>query len=475
MNRVALQSVKTIHLIAIGGSGMAPLACLLKEEGYQVSGSDGPLYPPMSTLLADNGITPLEGFDPDHLEPRPDLVIVGNAVPRDNPQALAAERLGLPRLSMPAALSHFFLYQRRPLVVVGTHGKTTTSSMAAFVYGACGRDPGYLIGGLPLDLPASFASGSGGRFVIEGDEYNAAYFDRGPKFLHYRPETLILTGVEHDHVDLYPDPASFRDAFRELIETLPENGFLVADGDTAEVRQLTRAAACQVLHYGIGDHNDLRPVTAVEWRPMATRFGVDDDQLGRVEIDLGVPGEHNLRNALAVWAVARRDGLPAAGILQALRDYRGVRRRLEEVASLNGILVVDDFAHHPTEVGTTLLALRQRYPGRRLVAIFEPRSLTSGRTFFFAAYVQAFAHADIVLLAPIFHSARLQDDERIDLDELVSTLGVADVKAQACADIEAILEKALDEIQPGDVVITMSSGSFSDLPRRLVDCLDSRS
>ena len=459
--------MNSIHLIAIGGTGMAPLACLLQAEGYQVSGSDGPLYPPMSTLLRDHGIAPLVGFEPAHLDPPPDLVIVGNAVPRTNPQAIEAERQGLPLVSMPEALATFFLGRRQPLVVAGTHGKTTTSSLAAYVYDACGRDPGYLIGGWPHDLDASFARGSGTRFIVEGDEYNAAYFDRGPKFLHYRPQTLILTGVEHDHVDLYPDPSSFRAAFAELVELLPSNGLLVADGDAEDVRSIATRAKCPVLYYGMGADNDLKPIGAVDWGSGATRFRVKNRDHGAVDVELGLAGEHNLRNALAVWAVACHDGLPVESVQRALRDFRGVRRRMEEVGSTGGALLIDDFAHHPTEIEATLEALRQKYPGRRLIAIFEPRSLTAGRSFFFDAYLRAFAAADLVLLAPIYHFDRLSAEERIDLDSLAEALEETGTKATTAADIETLVERARVAIEPGDVVVTMSSGPFEDLPRRL--------
>jgi len=467
-------SIKSIHLIAIGGTGVAPLACLLRTEGYQVQGSDGPLYPPMSTLLAEHGITPRLGFEPSHLTPPPDLVIVGNAVPRNNPQAVEAERLGLERMSMPEALSHFFLAGRRPLVVAGTHGKTTTSSLAAFVYRSCGQDPGYLIGGMPVDLPASFERGSSERFIVEGDEYNAAYFDRGPKFLHYRPETLILTGVEHDHVDLYPDAAAFVGAFRDLLEILPPQGLLVADGDSPEVRELTREAPCRVVHYGLGQNNDVRPSGAIQWQPGGTRCRIVGDGIPSAELELRLAGDHNLKNALAVWAVARHDGLPADQVLAALRSFRGVQRRLEEIGEASGVLIVDDFAHHPTEIGKTLAALRQQHPSRRLVAAFEPRSLTAGRSFFFDAYLEAFSNADVVLLAPIYHFARIDDDERIDLGALAATLRESGVDAHTYDTLDELPEAVAPLLEAGDVVVTMSSGPFAGLPRQLLQALEAR-
>ena len=462
---------RSIHIIAIGGTGVAPLACLLKQEGYQVRGSDGPLYPPMSDLLERAGIRPFAGFDPRHLQPRPDLVIVGNAVPRSNPEVAELERLGWPKMSMPEALGSFFLTGRDPVVVAGTHGKTTTTAMAAWVYSQCGMDPGYLVGGLPRDLPESFAKGSGRRFLIEGDEYNAAYFDRGAKFLHYRPQTVILTGVEHDHVDLYPDPESFLAAFRALVALLPEDGLLIADGDAANVRELAASAGCPVMFYGLGSENAVRPLAVPETTPDGTRFRVADGALGEVEIVIGVPGLHNVRNALAVWVLARRDRLPPEGVRAALASFRGVHRRLERVGEAAGVTVIDDFAHHPTEIEATLAALRQRFPKRRLVAVFEPRSLTSGRSFLAPDYLRAFARADVVHLAPIFHAGRLPHEERLDRGALIARLAERGVAAAAWDTLEALRDGVLAALAPGDVVVTMSSGSFDGMPRRLAEAL----
>ncbi|HLF56581.1 MAG TPA: Mur ligase family protein, partial [Thermoanaerobaculia bacterium] len=396
-----------IHLVAIGGTGMAPLAALLAADGHRVTGSDAPLYPPMSTLLAEARIAPFVGYEPAHLEPRPDLVVIGNAVPRSNPEAVECERLGLPRLSMPEALARFFLADRLPLVVAGTHGKTTTSALAAWVWSACGRDPGFLVGGVPLDLGTSFRRGGGERFIVEGDEYNAAYFDRGAKFLHYRPQTAIVTSVEYDHADLYPTPAAFRDAFRRFVTLVPESGLLVACGDSVELREVAAAARCETTFYGAAEGNDWRLVAPPSAGEGGTRFTVREPDGGERELTLGVWGRHNVSNALAVWAAARRDELPPARIADALARFRGVRRRQELVGEPGGVTVIDDFAHHPTAVGETLASLRQRFPGRRLVAAFEPRSLTAGRAFFLDGYRAAFRAADRVVLAPIFHRDRL--------------------------------------------------------------------
>jgi UDP-N-acetylmuramate: L-alanyl-gamma-D-glutamyl-meso-diaminopimelate ligase len=485
-----------IYIVAIGGTGMAPLACLLQEQGHRVRGTDGPLYPPMSTLLERAGIRPTVGYDAAHLEPAPDLVVVGNAVRSDNPEAIAAARLGVPVLSMPQALARFFLAGRRPLVVTGTHGKTTTTAMAAWVYSQCGADPGYLIGGVPHDLPGSFAAGgtqaapagepagegltagsardlpaaAQGRFIVEGDEYNAAYFDRGAKFLHYRPETLILTSVEYDHADLYPSPEALREAYRQVIAQLPADGLLVACGDTREVRELARRAPCRTILYGLEEGNEVRPAGCEATRG-ATRFRVADAGGGEVTIELPLAGGHNVANALAVWAAARRDGLAAGQVAAALAGFHGVKRRLEELGSRGGVTVVDDFAHHPTAVGKTLAALRQSYPGRRLVAVFEPRSLTAGRAMFFDAYREAFAAADRVLFAPTFHSGRLSAEERLDFAAVAAALAADGVAATRFAGVDELLAHAVAESRPGDVLVTMSSGSFEDLPRRLLAAL----
>lgn len=466
-----------IYLIAVGGTGMAPLACLLKELGHRISGVDGPLYPPMSTLLSEAGIEPLVGYDGTHLEERtPDLVVIGNAVPRHNPEVQTVERRDLPFLSMPQALSRFLLAERRPLVVSGTHGKTTTSSMAAWVYDRCDRDPGYLIGGIPQNLAGSFRVGTGDRFVIEGDEYNAAYFDRGPKFLHYRPDTLILTSVEYDHADLYPDHRSLLDAYQKLVSLLPPDGLLVACGDSEELRRIAARAPCAVIYYGLGEHNDVHP-RGLETGPDGSVFRLpkgDVDENGggndgeEIKVRLTVPGEHNLCNALAVWAAARHDGLDADRIGAALESFAGSKRRLEELGTVGGITVVDDFAHHPTAVEKSLGGLRQRYPGRRVSALFEPRSLTAGRAFFRQAYGHSFRGADRVFLAPIFHAGRLEDDEKLDLAQLVEELRESGIDAEAFDSIDALEESVVTGARDGDVVVTMSSGSFEGLPHRLL-------
>ena len=460
-----------LHLVAIGGTGMAPLACLLQAQGHRVTGSDAPLYPPMSLLLEAAGIVPWVGYEAGHLAPPPDLVVIGNAVRRDNPEAVEAERLGLARLSMPEALARFFLADRQPLVVAGTHGKTTTSAMAAWAWAECGRDPGFLIGGVPLDLGVSFRPGSGPRFVIEGDEYNAAYFDRGAKFLHYRPETLLLTSVEYDHADLYPSPEALLLAYARLIALVPESGLIVACGDSAPVRELAGAARCPVVFYGEHEANAVRLLGVPEADSHGIRFLLRDESGEKRELAMPLWGVHNAVNALAVWAAGRRDGLGADELAAALSRFRGVKRRQELLVAERGIVVIDDFAHHPTAVEKTLASMRMRFPGRRLLACFEPRSLTAGRAFLLEGYARAFAFADLAFLAPIFHRDRLAPEDRLDLEALAVQLSQGGTPCALADDLDALLADVLAQTRPGDVILTMSSGSFGGLPRRLADAV----
>ncbi len=464
-----------IYLIAIGGTGVAPLACLLQEEGHRVSGSDGPLYPPMSTLLESTGIEIHQGYDAAHLDPAPDLVVVGNAVPRTNPEAEEVERLGLERVSMPEALYRFFLEDRKPLVVSGTHGKTTTTAMAAWVYLECDADPGFLIGGLPKDLSRNFRRGRGERFILEGDEYNAAYFDRGPKFFHYRPETLILTSVEFDHADLYPDAEAVEAVFVELVERMPDDGLLIACGDSPDVRRVAGHARCRTLFYGLEHDNDLHPTATPDTDADSTRFELLDPDAGEVTVRLGLAGHHNVQNALAVWAAARADGLPAEAVAAALGSFGGVKRRLELVGRPRGIAVMDDFAHHPTAVSKTLQALKARFPFRRLLAAFEPRSLTTARNLFFSEYCEAFTHADRVFFAPIYHAARFEPHEQLDLEGIARHLARHGKRTVLTATTDELLARLTAEAEPGDVIVTMSSGSFDGLPHRLAAALEEES
>ena len=493
-----------IYIVAIGGTGMAPLACLLQDLGHRVHGVDGPLYPPMSTLLDEAGIVPLVGYDARHLANdgpgAPDLVVLGNAVPRTNPEAQAAERLrdvaGVPILSMPETLSRFLLADRKPLVAAGTHGKTTTSSMAAWTLERCGSQPGWLVGGIPRNLERSFAVGRGTRFVVEGDEYNAAYFDRGPKFLHYQPHTLILTSVEYDHADLYATHESLLTRYRELVKLVPADGLVIACGEAPDQDDTPSAAALstevaraaedevRVVSYGLDSSCDVYPLD-LETDADGSRFRVGvsgvlasalDLSSGDAVVHLKVAGEHNLLNALAVWTAARFDGLAAPEVAAALSEFDGAKRRLEELDTVQGVTVVDDFAHHPTAVAKSTEGLRQRYPGRRIVLCFEPRSLSAGRALFDDAYRRAFSATDVVYFAPLAHAERLRREghEVLDLKTLVADLRADGIEAHTTESTEDLLRRVIADARAGDVVATMSSGSFDGLPSQLVEMLAER-
>ncbi len=460
-----------IHLIAIGGTGMAPLACLLKEAGHEIRGSDGPLYPPTSDLSREMGIEPWVGYQPSHLDWKPDLVVVGNAVPRSNVESEEAERQKLTLLSMPQALHRFFLSDRRPLVVSGTHGKTTTSSMAAWVWTYCKRDPSYLLGGVPRDLPSSFALARGDRFIIEGDEYNAAWFDRGPKFLHYAAECLILTSAEYDHVDLYPSHEVFLAAFEALVQQVEgRGGTLVACIDDPWVRALAESFSGNLLTYALEREADYRPRNIL-WLPEGTRCELPDPQGQWHPFYLPAPGPHSLSNATAVWVAALVDGLEPGNVAEAFARFKGVKRRLEEVGESGGVLVVDDFAHHPSAVKVTLRGVAQKWPNRRRVVVFEPRSLSAGQGMFKDAFQDAMLEADVVVLAPVFHRERL-GEKALDRHQLAQDLSDHGKEAWAPDDFNHVLKTLQQILEPNDVVVTMSSGSFGGLPRKILDLME---
>ncbi|RMF87120.1 MAG: UDP-N-acetylmuramate:L-alanyl-gamma-D-glutamyl-meso-diaminopimelate ligase, partial [Nitrospirae bacterium] len=388
-----------IHVSGICGTGTGALACLLAELGAAVRGSDAQVYPPMSETLAGRGIEVRTPYDPGHLADRPDFVVVGNALSKDHPEAAAARELGLATLSFPEAVARWVLPGRLSVVVAGTHGKTTTTTLTAHLLRGAGLDPGWLVGGVPAGLPGPARVGAGLPFVIEGDEYDTAYFDKGPKFLHYRPRICILTSVELDHLDIYPDQAAVEAAFGRLLALLPPEGLLVACADDPGVRRVVAAnpPACPVAWYGVG-RDGVRPegtvrAEVVERRPAATHFRLQGEG-GTWELALPMAGDHNVANATAAWLAARAAGAEAAPLAAAMGEFAGVRRRQEVVAEVGGVTLVDDFAHHPTAVAATLRALRHRFPGRRLWAVFEFRSNSAIRRPFEAAYGEALAVAD---------------------------------------------------------------------------------
>ena len=443
---------------------MSALAGLLRAAGHAVTGSDEYVYPPGSTLMEELGIPVLPGYDPARLE-GVDLVVCGNAVGRTNPEAEAATARGLRVLSLPAALDELFLRGRSPLVVAGTHGKTTSAAMLAWVLERCGRAPGFLVGGVPRDLGRSFALGGERWFVVEGDEYDSAYFDKEPKFLHYRPEMLLLTAVEFDHADIYADLEHVKKAFGKLLAIVPPGAPLVACGDFPHLVDVVRQCGREGARYfGLGDENDWR-VTDLRDDGL-TRFTVRERGRAVGRVALRSPGAINARNALGVLLLALEARVGWDEAVAALAEFRGVRRRQEVVAEARGVTVVDDFAHHPSAVAGTLAALRLRYPGRRLRAVFEPRSNTSRRRVFQREFVDALAAADEAIVSQVFAKASdpIPPEERLAPDALARDLRAHGRPARVLDGAPAIRDYLAESARPGDVIVIMSNGAFGGLP-----------
>ena len=462
-----------VHLLGIGGTGMTALAGLLHESGARVTGSDRKLYPPTSTLLERLSLEVYEGFDARHLDPAPDLVVVGNAMSRGNVEVEEVLDRRLPYASMPGVIETRFLPGRHSVVVAGTHGKTTTTSMLAWVLERTGLEPGYLIGGAPIDLEFPFRVGRGAPFVLEGDEYDTAFFDKGPKFMHYRPDTAILGAVEFDHADIYRDLEQVTTAFRRFVGLVPRRGLLVANHDTPTTREIASRALSRVATYGLASDAQWRAEAWAE-APSGARCRVRRAGEPYAEIELAVPGRHNVMNALGTLIAAEELGVSKADVLAGLATFRGVRRRMEVVGTAAGVSVIDDFAHHPTAIAETLRSARARYPGRRLWGVLEPRSWSLRRNVFQDRLAPSFDAADRVLIAGVFGAEALAESERLDPERLTAEIRERGKEAEFLPDADEILARLLDESRPGDVVIVMSNGGFGDLPRRLVEALGAR-
>jgi UDP-N-acetylmuramate: L-alanyl-gamma-D-glutamyl-meso-diaminopimelate ligase len=466
--------IRHIHFVAICGTGMGSLAGMLKSLGYRVTGSDEHIYPPMSTFLESIGIPVLEGFAASHLDPAPDLVVIGNAVSRGNPEAEEVLNRKLRYMSLPEVLKEFFIRGKYSCVVAGTHGKTTTSSMLAWVLESAGRDPGFFVGGLPENFGRGYQLGSGPHFVLEGDEYDSAFFDKGPKFLHYLPDLVILNNVEFDHADIYRNFEEVRTAFRRLINIIPGNGHLVACADDAVVLELSNHAFSHVHTFGLSSQAEWRACD-VEFGPAGTRFRIEYEGRVVAEIATALSGFHNVRNALGCFVAAHQLGLSPEEIAGALQTFRGVRKRLQFRGEFDGVLVFDDFAHHPTEVRETLAAVRQRFPDRRIWAVFEPRTATSKRKIFEEEYARAFSDADRVVIAPLYRPDKVPESERLSLERVIDRLRRAGFEAETCAIGEPMLSLLEESVEEGDVLLFMSNGDFGGVPDRLVERLAVRS
>ncbi len=466
-----MSEIRRFHFVPIGGTAMVPLAALLLEEGHRVTGSDLKLYPPMSTTLERLGIPVAEGFDAGHVPQDCDVVVVGNAASRDNVEAAEAARRGLPVLSLPQAIRQHLLPAKTSVVITGTHGKTTTTALTAWLLLDSGRDPGFIVGGEMQNLGRGYRRGAGPHFVLEGDEYNAAFFDRGPKFLHYEPRHLFVGNIEYDHADLYPDLPSIVEAFRQVVRIVPEGGTIVVNDDDPRVTDVARDARATLVRVSLDDPGADFSARDVVYGPDGTQFTLLEAGLPTARLASPLSGVHNVSNALGAIALVRGLGLSSTEIARSLPRFGGVKRRLEVKGEKNAILVVDDFAHHPTAVAGTLVAARAKFPGRRIWALFEPRSNTAGRKVFEEEYAEAFAGADAIVLAPVFHAQRLTPDRQIDRAALVARFSAAGKPAFAPGSIEEIPGILRREARAGDVLLLMSSGAFGGLPETLLSDL----
>lgn len=471
-------SSKHIHLSGICGTAMASLAGLLREKGCRVTGSDAAAYPPMSDQLHAMGIAVAQPYAEANLDPRPDLVVIGNALSRGNPEVERVLDERIPFTSMAAVLHDEFLKGRESLVVAGTHGKTTTTSMLAWIYQTASREnprfePSFLIGGVAENFGSSYQLRPTQTFLLEGDEYDTAFFDKGPKFLHYFPDGLILTSVEFDHADIYADLEQVKTAFKRLVNLVPRRGILIAYDGSANVDECAGRAFCRVERYGF------RPDSAWRIANFHHDNGLSRWQVYRngglwAEFEMALAGEHNALNATAAAALAANQGVPIQAIQSALASFQSVKRRLEVRAVIDGITIIDDFAHHPTAIRETLRALRQAYAGARLWAVLEPRSNTLRRNVFERELVQSLALADRVVMDSVYQQQRIPEGERLHPEQVIAALNAAGTPAELCADVAAIVEALDRQLMPGDVVAILSNGGFDGIYEKLPARLEQR-
>ena len=466
--------VKKIYLIGVCGTAMGALAGMLKDQGHEVTGSDAAIYPPISDFLEAKGISILAGPRPENLDQAaPDLVVVGNVVRRDNPEAVRMRQLGLDHLSLPQALDRYFLTGRQSVVAAGTHGKTTTAALLAWLLTTSGNDPSFLVGGIVRDFEANYKLGNGPHFVIEGDEYDTAYFDKGPKFWHYRPHWTILTGVEFDHGDIFADLKDIISVFERFVSLIPADGRLLVFAEDATAMNLAGRARCPVIPYGFGPQALIR-ARQVSLGPGEVSF--DLERRGRFlgHFRSRLPGRHNLANTLAALGLLLEMGIDSAILAEGLRRFGGIKRRQEIIGQPGDVMVMDDFAHHPTAVRETLAALKAFYPHRRLVAVFEPRTNSSRRRFFQDDYPQSFHAADLVLVRQPPRLEQIPPEERFSSLQLVQDLTAQGVAAHYFPQTEAILAHLSEESRPGDLVAILSNGGFDGLHTRLLTALNER-
>jgi len=468
-----MDSKKHIHLIGICGTAMASLAGMLNQRGFRVTGSDAAAYPPMSDFLHSLGIPVAQPFDAKNLEPRPDLVVVGNAISRGNPELEHVLDQRLDFCSLPQLLHDEFLRRKEVLVVAGTHGKTTTTSMLSWIFHSAGLDPSFLIGGIAENFGSSFHLGEGKQFILEGDEYDTAFFDKGPKFLHYFPDSVILTSVEFDHADIYKDLDAVETAFKRLVNLVPRRGRIIAfDGvmgqakEGASLERCLAKAFCPVERYGSGDHSAWR-IANLRFESGSTSWTVLHNGERWADLEFSLAGEYNVWNATAAGALAFNSGIAKEKIATALKTFKSVKRRLEVKAQVNGITIIDDFAHHPTAIAQTLSALRARYKGARLWAILEPRSNTLRRRVLQSDLARSLASADEIIVAGVFRSEAVPENERLELPALALEISQHGRRARLLPDADAIVSTVAPELRSGDIVAILSNGGFGGIYEKL--------
>jgi UDP-N-acetylmuramate: L-alanyl-gamma-D-glutamyl-meso-diaminopimelate ligase len=462
------------HLIGICGTAMASLAGMLQARGHRVTGSDENVYPPMSTMLESLNIQIMKGYDDAHVG-APDCIVIGNAIPRGNPEVETTLNRRLRYRSLPEVLKEEFIRGRRSLVIAGTHGKTTTTSLAAWVIDQAGLNPSFLVGGVVQNFGVSFRVTGSDYFIIEGDEYDTAYFDKGPKFMHYLPELAIVNNIEFDHADIYKDLDAVMLAFRRLMNLVPGNGKLIVGWDSPPVREIV-ASFGQKLFTDLetfGTAADAKwQAREIQFIDGMTRFTVVRDGAEWAKFSTPLLGEFNVRNCLAVIVAAAAWGVSPETIAQALATFKSVRRRLEVRGEVSGITIIDDFAHHPTAVRETLAALRTKYQDQRLIAVFEPRSRTSCHATFQEAYIDAFTPADQVIVSRVYDAQRAAEMGGVlDIEKLIADVAALNKPAAAITEVDEIVEKLKADLRPGDVVAIMSNGAFGGIHEKLLKAL----
>jgi UDP-N-acetylmuramate: L-alanyl-gamma-D-glutamyl-meso-diaminopimelate ligase len=458
--------IRSVHFIGIGGTAMASAAAAMREKGFTVTGSDQNVYPPMSTFLAEQKITAMSGYTESNLAHKPDLVVVGNAISRGNPEAEFVLEKKLRYCSLPELLKEFFIRGKRSIVVSGTHGKTTTTSLLTWVFEHNGLNPSYLIGGIPNNFTQGARFTDSEWFIIEGDEYDTAFFDKRSKFVHYLPEIAIVNNLEFDHADIFENVAAIQLAFKRFINLIPRNGQLLANGDDANLAPLLNITHCPVKRFGLGEGNAWRAEKIV-LAPTVTEF-----EMPSFKFRLNLLGELNVRNALGVIAAARHCGLKNHQIQEAFDTFKGVKRRMEVRGVSGGVTVVDDFGHHPTAIRETLRALRVKFKGQKIWAVFEPRTNTTRRNVFQTELGEAFEEADAVIVAQIARLELLQPTERLDPVRLMQDLKDYGKVAEYLPDADAIVQHLAQHAEGGDVICVFSNGGFGGIHGKLLERLN---